>query len=291
MRHPIQHTISRRRFVASSVATAAALNFTPRAFARSAVPACTLISEQEVGPFYVAGELLRANLVEDKPGLPLKLRIAIIDVNTCKPISNAAIDLWHCDALGLYSGYTMSSRAEGSGGPPSDFDPNRLGPPPANRERANGGPPQMEPTDKLTFLRGIQITDSRGAVAFQTIFPGFYEGRVNHIHFKVRIGGFPDQRTYTAGHTSHTGQIFFPEELAIQLMAREPYASHQIHRTTQAEDHVFNQQHGDLAVSTIAPIHSGNIDAGFQATLTVAVDPVATPAAAGMGGPTGRARS
>jgi len=143
----------------------------------------------------------------------------------------------------------------------------------------------MAPTDKLTFLRGIQLTSSDGAVGFQTIFPGFYEGRVNHIHFKVRIGGHPDQKTYAAGHTSHTGQLFFPEELSLQLMAIEPYANHHIHRTTQAEDHVFNEQHGDMAISNIAAIDPAKPAAGYRATLTVAVDPTATPAPVQMGPP------
>jgi protocatechuate 3,4-dioxygenase beta subunit len=143
----------------------------------------------------------------------------------------------------------------------------------------------MSPTDKLTFLRGIQLTDADGTVAFHTIFPGFYQGRVNHIHFKVRLAGHPDQRTYTAGHTSHVGQLFFPEDLAAKLMATEPYASHHIHRTTQAEDNVFNHQHGDLSVSAISPLHPENLSAGFHAHLTVAVDPIATPSPVGGGPP------
>ncbi len=143
----------------------------------------------------------------------------------------------------------------------------------------------MQPTDNLTFLRGIQLTGSDGTVAFQTIFPGFYQGRVNHIHFKVRIGGHPDQKTYASGHTSHNGQLFFPEDLATQLMATEPYASHHIHRTTQSEDHVFNEQHGDLAISRISPLHPDNPTAGLSAELIVAVDPTATPASVGVGGP------
>jgi len=143
----------------------------------------------------------------------------------------------------------------------------------------------MKPTDKLTFLRGIQLTGADGAVDFQTIFPGFYQGRVNHIHFKVRIGGHPEKKTYAAGHTSHVGQVFFPEALTTQLMTTEPYASHHIHRTTQAEDGIFTGQHGDLAISRLTPLHPENFAAGFHAQLTVAVDPTATPAPVGIGAP------
>ena len=278
--HTIKHpTLSRRRFLTNTLATATALHLTHPTFALNHTPTCTLIPEQEVGPFYVADELLRSNIAENKPGLPLQLRIAILDVRTCAPIPNAAIDLWHCDALGLYSGYTEVSLGRpggpggGPNGPPPTFDPSHHsdGHPP-------DGPPAMKPTDKLTFLRGIQLTGTDGAVAFQTIFPGFYQGRVNHIHFKVRLGGHPGHKTYTAGHISHIGQIFFPEDLTSKLMASEPYASHHIHRTTQAEDGIFNHQHGNLSISNIAPLNPENFAAGFLADLTVAVDPTATPA-------------
>ena len=86
------------------------------------------------------------------------------------------------------------------------------------------------PTDKLTFLRGVQITGADGAVTYETIFPGFYHGRINHIHFKVRLGGHLSGQTYAAGHTSHVGQVFFPEELSLRLMEQAPYSAHAIHR-------------------------------------------------------------
>jgi protocatechuate 3,4-dioxygenase beta subunit len=147
-----------------------------------------------------------------------------------------------------------------------------------------GPPPENHPSDKFTFLRGIQITDANGAVAFQTVFPGYYMGRTNHIHFKVRVGGSESQKTYQAGHTSHTGQIFFPEELSVRLMAEEPYRSHNIHRTTQAEDHVYGDQHGELSVARVEPASLAG-SSGFRAELIAAVDPTATPGPVGMGGP------
>jgi protocatechuate 3,4-dioxygenase beta subunit len=249
---------------------------------------CALIPEQEVGPFYVADELIRSAIAEGKPGVPLALRIAFADARTCAPLPNAAIDLWHCDAMGQYSGFTSSNLGGPPPGPPHGVPgPGHGGPPP---NFGPGGPPAAKPTDHLTFLRGIQITGADGIVNFQTIFPGFYQGRVNHVHFKVRLGGHPDQKTYAAGHTAHVGQLFFPEDVSLALMANEPYASHHIHRTTQAEDGVFTQQHGDLAVSHIAPIDSARAAAGYQAQLTVFVDPTATPAPV-MQGPPDRLRT
>jgi protocatechuate 3,4-dioxygenase beta subunit len=127
-------------------------------------------------------------------------------------------------------------------------------------------------------------------VQFQTVFPGVYMGRTNHIHFKVRVGGQEGGKTYQAGHAAHTGQIFFPEELAVQLMAREPYRRHEIHRTTQAEDMVYGDQHGELSVARIDPVKVKELaaDLKIRAELIAAVDPTATPADAGRRGGPGR---
>ena len=261
---------------------------------------CRLAAEQEEGPYYVEDELVRSNIVEGKPGVPLSLRLVVLDARTCKPLQNAAVDIWHCDAEGIYSGYTQQSRMQGgppggpdgpdgpggpNGGPPPGFDPQH----PGDRPGPPGGmgrPPKNNPTDKFTFLRGIQITGADGSVNFQTVFPGFYQGRTNHIHFKVREGGQVSSKTYTAGHTAHTGQLFFPEEVSIQLMQHEPYSLHKIHRTTQAEDHVFGEQNGQLFIARLQPLHPGNFGAGIHAELVAAVDPTATPAGIQlMGGP------
>ena len=184
-------SVTRRRFLASSLATATALRFAPRAFALPG-DACLLTAEQEVGPFYVADESLRSAIAEGKPGVPLHVRLVVVDQTSCLPIPHAAVDLWHCDAMGLYSGFTASSGfgppgggpGGGPGGPPPGFDP-RHGPPggggPEGGGPEDGGPhgppPASKPTDKFTFLRGVQMTDNEGAVSFQTIFPGFYQGR------------------------------------------------------------------------------------------------------------------
>jgi protocatechuate 3,4-dioxygenase beta subunit len=262
-------SLDRRRFLARSVALASTFQLQRAAFALGFAPStevCKLNPEQEVGPFYVKDEAIRSNIAEDKPGFPLTLRVAVLDARTCKPLPNAAIDLWHCDALGLYSGFTAQN---GMGGFPG-------GP---------GGPGgENTPTDKLTFLRGVQLTDANGAVLFHTIFPGFYQGRVNHIHFKVRVGGTANKHTYAAGHTSHVGQIFFPEEETVRLMSMEPYVSHKIHRTLPKEDQVFTHQHGDLFVASLRFKDHANPQAGLSAELIAAVDPTASPAVIGPGG-------
>ena len=285
-------TISRRRFLTTTATLASTLQLQRAAHALGLIPqadVCKLAAEQEVGPYYVADELLRSNVIEDRHGIPLSLRLAVLDARTCKPLTHAAVDMWHCDALGLYAGFTKQSSMgpggpEGPGGPPPDFDPQHQGSDPShsgNRHGPPGGfgpPPENHPTDKLTFLRGIQITGADGDVRFQTIFPGFYMGRTNHVHFKVRLGGHTAGHTYAAGHTSHVGQVFFPEDVAIDLMKHEPYTQHAIHRTTQQEDQIFNDQHGDLALATLRFVDTARPEAGLHAELIVAVDPSATPA-------------
>lgn len=111
---------------------------------------CVLTPEQTEGPYFLEGDKVRRTITEGKPGVPLTLRLTVLDVSTCRPIRNAAVDIWHCDAAGAYSG------VRGSSG---------------------------------TFLRGIQRTNAKGVAVFQTIYPGWYPGRTVHIHVKVALGG------------------------------------------------------------------------------------------------------
>ena len=298
------NALSRRRFVLSSLGLASTWQLQRAAQAlglNAQATVCKLSAEQEVGPYYVAEELLRADIREGKPGVPLTLRVAVLDARTCEPLPNVAVDLWHCDALGVYSGFTKvvpmgpPEGIEAGGpppGPPPGFDPqhpeSRPGPP-----EGFGPPPENHPTDELTFLRGVQMTDAKGVVEFRTVFPGVYPGRTNHVHYKVRLGGHAaahgSGQTYAASHVSHVGQVFFPEDLCVELMKLAPYSGHQIHRTTQAGDMVFSGQHGELALARVAWNTPGDAGAGLRAEMIAAADPTATPAAVGMGGgPMGR---
>lgn len=282
----------RRRFLVGGLSAAAGLSLGRPAWAAApsvAIDACTLSPEQEVGPYYVADERLRSDIREDRPGLPLLVRIMVLNARDCQPLSHAAVDVWHCDALGVYSGFTQQSAMEPGGPPPGQpptgqppsgqppSGPRPAGPPPDGLHPP-GPPPVSAPTDTQTFLRGIQITGRDGMVRFHTILPGFYPGRTNHIHLKIRVGGHAGQRTYQAGHTAHIGQLFFPEETVVPLMRQAPYSHHTTHRTTLAEDGVFNGQQGTTGLARLAPLK-----AGYQADLIVAVDPAATPAPAHRG--------
>ena len=138
----------------------------PAAVASGAV-SCVLAPEQTEGPYYIADEKLRRDITEGRPGVPLLLRLRVVDASTCRPIKGAAVDIWHADALGVYSGF-----GSGSG----------------NR----------------TFMRGIQKSDGTGLACFRSVWPGWYQGRTVHIHVKVHVAGtvvhtgqlyFPDSIT------------------------------------------------------------------------------------------------
>lgn len=137
--------------------------------------ACVLAAEMTEGPFYLPLDLVRKDITEGTPGVPLQLRIAVQDVSACAPLADAAVDIWHCDAQGYYSGVT----GEPGGG--------------ASAEENAGA-------EAGTFLRGIQTTDGDGIAEFTTIYPGWYPGRTVHTHMKVHGRRHPrDIRARHAG--------------------------------------------------------------------------------------------
>jgi protocatechuate 3,4-dioxygenase beta subunit len=114
---------------------------------------CVVKPEQTEGPYFVDTMLDRSDIREEREGTPLELvfnvsRVDAGDAAACGPLAGALVDIWHCDALGQYSG--------------------------------------VENNDGETFLRGYQLTDDSGTARFTTIYPGWYRGRAVHIHFKVR---------------------------------------------------------------------------------------------------------
>ncbi len=114
---------------------------------------CPVTPSQTEGPFYFDPRLVRAGIAEGRPGIPLRLRLQIVDAGDCAALKDARVDIWHCDAGGQYGGY--------------------------DSERAAGE----------TFLRGTQVADARGVVSFSTIYPGWYGGRATHIHCKAWANG------------------------------------------------------------------------------------------------------
>jgi protocatechuate 3,4-dioxygenase beta subunit len=111
---------------------------------------CTVTPELTEGPFYFDVDRIRSDITEDREGTPLRVALRVRDAGSCEPIENAVVDIWHCDALGSYSGF--------------DDQP-----------------------DRTTYLRGAQVTNGDGVVQFRTIYPGWYPGRTVHIHAKVHL--------------------------------------------------------------------------------------------------------
>ncbi|MGN9755737.1 intradiol ring-cleavage dioxygenase [Streptomyces sp. SD31] len=236
-----------------------------------------LTSETTEGPYYIDADKLRQDVTEDQEGIPLTLRLKVIDSESCKPIRNAAVDIWHCNALGVYSGYEdMGSGGGGGGGTPPSGEP--TGEPPSgdpSGEPGGGGGGHQEPTDDERYLRGTWKTDKNGQVVFKTVFPGWYQGRCVHIHTKVHVNGTWTDAGYEGGTTCHTGQFFFDEESVLASAEVEPYSTNTTTRTTLDEDTIYpgNGTEGGLLK---LKYKKNDIAKGVIASITMGVDPEAT---------------
>ena len=165
------------------------------------------------GPFYVTEHLNRSDLRADstRPSItnatPLQLSFTLYaGANKDKflPLPDAQVDVWHVDALGVYSD-----------------EPQGLNP---------------EDTKGENFLRGYQMSDSAEKASFRTVFPGWYNGRTTHIHFKVhylRDGKAP---------ATFTSQLFVPDDLADRIYASEPYRQRSEFDMHNERDPVFRDQ-------------------------------------------------
>ncbi|MFF2728245.1 intradiol ring-cleavage dioxygenase [Streptomyces sp. NPDC058008] len=236
-----------------------------------------LTSETTEGPYYIDADKIRKDITEDKEGIPLTLRLKVIDSDTCEPLKKAAVDIWHCDALGIYSGYeSMSQGGPGGGTPPSGAPTDAptgtpTGTPPSGGPGGGGGG-HSEPTDDERYLRGTQLTDRHGYVEFTTVFPGWYQGRAVHIHTKVHVGGKMTDAGYEGGHTCHTGQFFFSEAAVLDSAKEEPYATSTTTRTTLTEDTIYDRS-GVTGGLLRLSYRKGGMARGVTGSITMGVDP------------------
>ncbi|CAK46228.1 intradiol ring-cleavage dioxygenase [Aspergillus niger CBS 101883] len=181
---------------------------------------CIVQPEVTQGPYYIAGELIRRNVVEGQTGVPLFMDIQLIDTNTCEPLPNIYTDIWHCNATGVYSGVVASGN----------------------------GNTNDESNLNTTFLRGVQPSGDDGVVRFESIFPGHYTGRTVHIHVVTHpanetkilpngtIAGVYD------GHSSHVGQIFFDQDLITEVEKTSPYSSNTQSLTENSDDSILETE-------------------------------------------------
>jgi protocatechuate 3,4-dioxygenase beta subunit len=173
------------------------------------LPACVVTPEQMDGPYFVDARLNRSDIRSDpadktiKQGVPLTLilRVSTVGGAGCTPLAGAMVDVWHCDATGAYS----DARDPG-------FD-----------------------TVGKRFLRGYQATDAGGAVRFITIYPGWYQGRAVHIHFKVRSAAGTGR-----GH-EFSSQLYFDEAVTDRVHARAPYSALGKRTQRNNEDGLFRR--------------------------------------------------
>ncbi|MEV6167878.1 intradiol ring-cleavage dioxygenase [Streptomyces sp. NPDC051954] len=239
----------------------------------SAEACYTLTSETTEGPYYIDADKLRADITEDKEGIPLTLRLKVIDAENCKPLKNVAVDIWHCDALGIYSGYEASSTGGGGTAPTDAPSGTPTGEPPSGAPSGGtGGGGHQEPTDDERYLRGTWKTDKHGEVVFKTVFPGWYQGRCVHIHTKVHVDGTWTDAGYEGGHTCHTGQFFFDEESVLASAEVEPYSTSTTERTTLTEDTIYDQS-GTTGGLLKLKYNKKNIAKGVTGSITMGVAP------------------
>jgi protocatechuate 3,4-dioxygenase beta subunit len=170
---------------------------------------CIVTPEQTEGPYFVDERLNRADIRSDpatkavREGLPLRLRINVsrVDGSACTPLPGALVDVWQCDALGVYSDV-------------DDF---------------NG----LFDTRGQKFLRGYQVTGRNGTAEFVTIYPGWYSGRAVHIHFKVRL------HDGTQRNHELTSQLYFDDAITDRVHALPPYSAKGARTTRNDRDRIF----------------------------------------------------
>ncbi|MGW1029221.1 intradiol ring-cleavage dioxygenase [Streptomyces sp. NPDC002577] len=224
---------------------------------------CVLMSSVTEGPYYLDGALVRKDITEGKAGVPLSLRITVQDTTeSCGPVAGAAVEIWHCDAWGYYSGYTTA---------------NPGGSAPAESEDGSTANDQ-------TYLRGYQIADDDGEVKFETIFPGWYTPRTCHIHVKVHTGGQKEDGTYEGGKVNYTGQLFFDDDAAEAIFALEPYSKHTGSYTELDNDMVYDGGGASSGLLTLKRIDKSDLSKGYKGFITLGIDPDAENDGAGSGG-------
>jgi protocatechuate 3,4-dioxygenase beta subunit len=215
---------------------------------QAAMPACVVRPEVTEGPYFVDEVLKRSDLriASDgsvKEGIPLRLIFNVSSISSamCTPLEGVHVDVWHCDALGQYSGVQDAGFA------------------------------YMDET----WLRGYQITDKNGVAEFLTIYPGWYSGRAVHIHFKIRT-----DPTSEDGY-EFTSQLFFPEELSDQVFTQEPYASKGQRNTFNSSDGIYGQVGDQLLISpvesTADEIASAQATLEAMATPEATAEPTSAP--------------
>ncbi|GGH17345.1 dioxygenase family protein [Mucilaginibacter phyllosphaerae] len=197
--------------------------------------ACRVTPTEVEGPYpYPGGELKnplnRTDITDGQTGVPLTLNLLVVNTNdNCNVVTNARADIWHCNKDGYYSGY-------------------------ANQNGQSGNQSYIG----QTWLRGYQATDTNGAVAFTTIYPGWYGGRATHIHFEIFVNGVLKKAC----------QLTFSETISDAVHTSSTY-NLGVNTTRNASDGIFGNSATDLANETLSL--AGSIAAGYTGTYTFGI--------------------
>lgn len=202
--------------------------------------ACSETLEGEEGPYFVddsATGYNRSNILSNldgsdtQTGVPFTLTLYVYDAkNSCAAMQGVQVDIWHCNASGVYS-------AESS-----------------------------ESTSSQSWLRGYQLTDSSGKVQFTTILPGWYSGRTTHIHLRLRSTYDSSSDSGTNTMQLFFDQTFI-DTLDTSV---SPYSSEGKNPTTNASDRVYSQQEDGTTLMTLSGSTSAGYTATAQAYLPIA---------------------
>ena len=232
------HTLTRRKTLTALALVIPAWNETLEAAENLVcVPATPTVTE---GPYWVDEKLFRSDIRTDpatgvaRDGIQLTLTITVQNVGSggCAPLAGAYVDIWHCDAKGIYSD-------EGTYNP--------------------GGGTGAVNTSGQKFLRGYQVTGDDGQVQFTTIYPGWYGGRTIHIHMRVR--------TYsgTTVLSNFVTQLFFDDAVSDTVMAASAYSRSTRRDTTNATDGIYRVANAERMLLTLG----GDATTGFTGAITV----------------------
>lgn len=216
----------------------------------SPTPTCLVSPQQTEGPFYFETRLIRKDLTEGRPGTILHLKLKIVEGEECTPVRDAVVDVWSCDAHGVYSGYetvyTEAGQLQEQRGLPRDASKHAGDHRPAFHE---------EPNTDETFMRGAQVTDADGEVEFRTVYPGWYPQRATHIHVKVYLGN----------DEVFTSQMYFPEAANDAVYERSVYAERTGTRMKNEDDGIFVESASNPLVELT------EVEDGYVGTLTFGI--------------------
>jgi protocatechuate 3,4-dioxygenase beta subunit len=180
---------------------------------------CAVTPAQTEGPYYFDAKVIRSDIREDRPGMRLRLGLRVVQLDGCTPIQNATVEIWHCDAVGSYSGFEVASQG-GSGG---------------------------RRTDEEVYLRGAQVTNAQGIVEFVTVYPGWYRGRTVHIHTRVH----PNASSVL------TSQLYFDDDITKKVYATSPYNQHSGRDTSNNNDRIMTSGGGAPPQLSLEPDGDG----------------------------------